>query len=278
MAKSRTPIDRDMEEREGTDEEIREAVGGFAAAPAAPIPPYRGDREEDQPDRERPAMTLPAPDMLTRMEAALTSLEEKATAPDASSDLATALGALALAIQGMKDGQLQGSQIIADMQRKTMRPENDHPPNVSAFNPRGDKDFPRPPLRCEYLMPWPIKPGSAEELTREEIELLNLLEPGEVMITRADRTRIKFTVRIERKLDSEEPSRVLVHHDTAFNNDHHKLLPFDWIRQLVESNPKTREAAKAVVTMEEEEALILARKFNDGRLAGPGERVVSVGA
>lgn len=280
----------EMEEREGTEEEVAAVAGsvGLTREAAPPLVPYAGDREEDQPDREGPppavaqaTRTLDALDPRSineRMLQALESMQSRTAEGGASDMMALAMLQLADAMKGIRDGQLEAARIVANMQRTTMAPENKFHHNISAFNLRGDKDFPRPLLRCDYFLPWPVKPSAAEELTREEIELLNLVEPGEHTILRSDRTKVKINVKIDRKHDSEAPSRVVFIHDTAFNNDYHALIPHDWIRQLVTSNPKTRDAARNVLTMEEEEALILARKFNDGRLAQVGESVVSVGA
>lgn len=280
---------KDLEDRTGTDEEVAAIAGavGMTIAPAPPLTPYRGDREDDQPDRppsEAPLpLNIPGPEITTeevsaRLLKALESIETRAKDGGSSDLLAMAMLQLAEGLKSIKEGQLQAAQIVANMQRSTMAPENRFGPDISAYNPRGEREFPRPRLRCKYFLPWPVDPGAAEEFTREEIQLLNLVEPGEHTILRADRTKIKVLVRIEKKFDSDEPSHVVFHHDTAFNNDYHRLMPHDWIRQLVELHPKSRAAGRAVLTMEEEEALILARKFNDGRDAAVGERVVSIGA
>jgi hypothetical protein len=49
-------------------------------------------------------------------------------------------------------------------------------PNTSAFNPEGEKDAPRPKLNGMVL--WVGTPVVEHEQTREELELLNQLEPG----------------------------------------------------------------------------------------------------
>jgi hypothetical protein len=214
---------------------------------------------------------LAPPDLMERLTAALESLSKREADAGANSQVAAAMVLLAESLQGLRTGQMQAAQLTADMQRRVTRPENAFPPNISAYNPRGDKDFPRPQLKCQMLIPWPVE---AEAHTREEIELLNLLEAGEFVITRSDRSKLKLTVAIARKLDSDEPSQLSVNHETGFNNDNHKMLPHDWIRQLVMANPKTKAAAANVLTTEEEIALIAAGKLNDGTLA---ERCVSVG-
>jgi hypothetical protein len=288
----------EMEDREGTEQEVAEVAGAVGLTDhltkdVQPLTPYKGDREEDEPDR--PGYIPPIhPSELTAVEqmAVKSPLEEKMekmlarlegrlgeTEGTGQEMMALAIMQLTEGLKSFREAQIQSANIIANMQRSTVSPENKFVPEISVYNPRGDKDYPRPLLRCEYFLPWPVKPSSAEELTREEIELLNLVLPGEHLVVRADRTRVKIKVRIITKLDSDEPNRIIFEHDTAFNNDYHRLMPFDWIRQVVESNPKTRAAAKAVLTMEEEEALILARKLNDGTFCPPGEREpVSVGA
>lgn len=62
-------------------------------------------------------------------------------------------------------------------------------PKISPFNLRGQKDYPNPRLKCEVYAPWRIDPNlemEAPSLDREEIELLNLLEPGNHTIERTD--------------------------------------------------------------------------------------------
>ena len=239
--------------------------------------------------REREAMAPPplagipvgeavlSPDEFqSRMLKALENLNARKDDAGVNSAVATAMMMLAEALQGLKQTTLDAARMQADMQRRVHRPENNFPPDISVFNLRGDKDFKRPRLKCEFFIPWPVT-NDQESLTREELELLNLLTPGEFSVLRSDRTRIKMTVRQINKLDSDAPSRIMINHDTGFNNDNQRLLPFDWMRQLAMANPKIRTAVANVLTMEEEEALILAGKFNDGRVASPEEHLVSVG-
>lgn len=280
-------------EREPTMEEIAAVaasagLGAHEAITEEPIgvAPSGGDElseEELEAQRQRyeaqaagavVGPDLVPPNLMERLTAALESLGKREADAGASSQVAAAMVLLAEALTGLRTGQMEAAKMQADMQRRVTRPENNFPPNISAYNMRGDKDFPRPQLKCPMLIPWPVE---QEANTREEIELLNLLEPGEFMITRTDRSKVKLTVNIARKLDSDEPSQLSINHETAFNNDNHKQLPHDWIRQLGMANPKTRAAVANVITMEEEYVLIQARKFNDGRLAAEGERLVSVG-
>ena len=58
-------------------------------------------------------------------------------------------------------------------------------PKISVFNPRGEKDFPMPRLKCEVHCPWSNTP-EVHGFDREEVELVNLLEPGEYQIELTD--------------------------------------------------------------------------------------------
>ena len=58
--------------------------------------------------------------------------------------------------------------------RRALKPENARHPDVSAFNPLGERDHPRPKLRRKTF--WIGVPLEQEELTREEIELFNAID------------------------------------------------------------------------------------------------------
>lgn len=209
--------------------------------------------------------------------AQLAALQAESAKRDDSRDgaIANAIALLAGAIERMAGGQLQGARIIAEGNKKSQRPFNEVPPMISVFNLRGEKDFPKPKLKCRMLLPWEADEDASD---REEVELLNLLQAGEYIVHRNDRTKIKITVRITTKLDSDEPSILVINHDTAFNNDYHRMLPplTDMLRQMLRQNPKTKQAANEVLTMDEEAALILAGKLNDGTVPEDG-KLISVG-
>lgn len=205
------------------------------------------------------------------------ALEALAAKKDNSGNeaIALAITALAGAIERMSDGQIRGANIIAEANKKSQRPFNEVPPKISVFNLRGEKDFPKPKLKCKMFLPWEAEEDS---LDREEIELLNLLQQGEYVVTRNDRTKVKMHVTIKTKLDSDDPSILMINHDTAFNNDYHRMLPplTDILREMLKQNPRTKALANQVVTMDEEAAFILAGQLNDGTVPENG-RVISVG-
>jgi len=67
-------------------------------------------------------------------------------------------------------------------------PENITAPLVSDTNPLGERDHPRPRLKCPmYFGGTPIgSPRSSAELTAEEIESLNVVVPGHYRVRKTD--------------------------------------------------------------------------------------------
>ena len=206
--------------------------------------------------------SLPEPaTLLERLTGALEALgQRQATAP---SDQVTAmLGQLSAALARVSETQLEGSRIIAAETRRAHRPSNEVVPQVSVFNRRGvtlpaDATGPRKaPLKCTMMLPWIAE---WESLTREEVDLLNLLEPGEFLIRRADQSKVRVIVTLSYHVDGHTPSTLVLTHETAFNNDNFRLAPplATMLRQILkQSSPAVARAANQVLTDEEEEALI----------------------
>lgn len=80
---------------------------------------------------------------------------------------------------------------------KAKMPENKQAPMVSAFNPLGERDHPRPALRCwMYFGSAPIgSPRENHTLTVEEIIALNAVMPGHYRITKMDGSQAVIEVR-----------------------------------------------------------------------------------
>jgi hypothetical protein len=70
--------------------------------------------------------------------------------------------------------QEQSIGVQKEQSRQTRRRSNQAGALRSPFNPRGDKDFPMPQLKCEMWIPYKITDPHQGGLTREEVELLNL--------------------------------------------------------------------------------------------------------
>lgn len=166
--------------------------------------------------------------------------------------------ALAPALERLADATLAGAKIQADETRRAHRPSNEVVPMISVFNRRGETlpGYTKPKLKCRMDIPWSLRD---EELTREEVELFNLLQPGEYAVKRNDGSKITMTVVVRYAVDQVTPSHLVMNHETAFNNDHKNLMPSlaDMARQMLrQHDPAIRKLSAAVMSDEEEEALI----------------------
>lgn len=220
----------------------------------------------DQPSTPTPA----APDPWAVMNRVAVALEALALrqGPAPNDHVQTLIETLSGAMARMSDNQLKGAELVAYETRRAHRPSNEVPPLCSVFNRRGvllpeDALGPRKPkLKCLMMIPWLVE---WESCTREEVELLNLLEAGEYTLKRIDNTKLRVNVHIDYKVDNKTPSRLLLNHDTAFNNDNKNLIPslVEMLRQILRQHPASvSSASRQVMTDEEEEALIEAGELS----------------
>lgn len=104
---------------------------------------------------------------------------------------------MATARAGSGDGSALGTIVdrigdIAESVQK-QRPENVAHEDISARNPKGQRDYPNPPLPCKDVW-FGGFPVHQEQCSREELELLHRLKPGEYICTRVDDTKEKVPV------------------------------------------------------------------------------------
>jgi hypothetical protein len=97
---------------------------------------------------------------------------------------------------------LRVAQMSADAHERAANPSNKTHPAISVFSrPKGDRDDPRDALKCEMF--WVGYPVDTDTTTDEEINLLNVAEPGTFQFTRTDRTTDTLTVIGERAPDGQ---------------------------------------------------------------------------
>lgn len=226
------------------------------------------DPQDDDQDSELAPNAVPV-DPMTRLAMAIEAMVQmQARAAASGGDISVAeriIDRLTPALERMAQSQIDGAKIQAQETRRAFRPSNEVVPMCSVINPRGNllDDYKKPLLRCVTLLPWLMEDDSS---TREEVELVNLLQPGTYVVKRIDNTKIRLTVNIEYNVDGVRASRLIVNHETAFNNDYFKLMPplADWLRQVLgqHDDTATRKAANEVLTMEEEEVLIQAGQLS----------------
>lgn len=95
---------------------------------------------------------------------------------DGSTPLTLTFDQLKELLQGSGSGHAATLAALASQLGDGTLRQNPDPPLMSAFNPEGELANPRPPLVGTYF--WLNTRLQAEELTREEIELLSVIKPG----------------------------------------------------------------------------------------------------
>lgn len=212
-----------------------------------------------------------APDPWAIMDRMTAALEALAKQPQAeTSKTQDMMTALTQGLARLAEANVAGSQLIANETRRAARPSNEIYHGVSVFNrrgtllPDGDDGPKKRPLKCEMFIPFIVE---WESITREECELLNLLQQGEYKLQLVDKSQVRMAVKMQYKLDGVTPNRLLMmdidnegQPGTLFSDKRTAMLvpalP-DWLRYLLRQHAgDIPKLAAAVMTDEEEEALI----------------------
>lgn len=158
----------------------------------------------------------------------------------------------------MAEIQAEAQAVQKAQLKQTAKKSNEVGPDRSPYNPRGEKDFPMPILKCDVFAPWKMSP-TYHPLDREEVELTNLLEPGDYLIELTDGSMCPLTVLgIKNQDGSLESMRFVGAKDEQgqyaglFTNENKQNFPAyrAMLREMV------GEAADAVMTMKKEQNLI----------------------
>lgn len=235
----------------------------MARSPLAPGGP--DGSSEGEPTTTIPVSQLDAIfNRLNELELAAQAAKDAGAPQNTQDRLAEALTRLSETTLASAKIQSEATDRVAKETKRAHRPSNDVTPMKSLFNRRGVllEDYQKPLLKCTMIVPWLLENDSC---TREEVELFNLLEPGEYRIKRNDRSFITVVVSVEYKADQETLSRLVLTHPTGYNNDNFRLMPAnpDWLRYVLKQHKSdiTRALADAVLSDEEEEALIDAKQL-----------------
>jgi hypothetical protein len=170
--------------------------------------------------------------------------DKKTDVPQDNSDIATAILALA---ESIKAGQTQPAVVNPQLEgmlklledREQARPHENlfSPPMISHFNPLGDRDHPKPDLKTDIR--WVGYRMTKETLRRDEIELVNKLEPGEFRVTKSDGRTIPFTV-TAKKDDNGKLERMNIHFPCKSNEDRSNHLSMEsYLREVLGESAST---------------------------------------
>ena len=97
---------------------------------------------------------------------------------------------LAMLLESRKADQALAAQSL----KQSKPPSNKRGPDISVFNPQGQKDYPMPLLAFDVLAPWPMQKGAYHPLTSEEVQLMNRVKPGEVVLSLTDDTMVPCSI------------------------------------------------------------------------------------
>lgn len=156
----------------------------------------------------------------------------------------------------LKQSRLDAPDLHARAMKKAVYPSNVAAPGISAFNQRGQKDYPLPELKCEIRAPHQIHPAY-HGLDREEVELFNLLEPGEYQIDLNDGTPGRVIVRGRYNDVTEKLERLDIDTFPRWTNEHKSLFPA--MRTMLRT--MLGETASGVLSMGQERRLIEAKEL-----------------
>jgi hypothetical protein len=221
------------------------------------VQPVQQVNPEPAPAPPSPVQTLDPLQVMAQLAAGLQALAARQDSNDErQQELMATLGS---AMARIAESNIKGSEQIAAEMRRSQRPSNEIVPMRSVFNQRGVllDDNHKPPLKCIMFIPWMAEWDS---LTREEVELLNLLEPGEYRVTQNDGEEYRITIKAEFNLDGKTMSRLLMNHPTAFTQENfRKQAPLRMmLREIIEQIPGSKPLLAAVLTEKEEAAMIAA--------------------
>ncbi len=148
----------------------------------------------------------------------------------------------------------KAQQTVAEATAKRLAPKSLNIGEVaqaSVFNPRGERSYPMPKLKCEVWAPHKTDQGS-HGWTREEVELLNLLEPGTYAFELNDNTPAKMDVIGVTNDISGAIERLTLSPTPPFNGEHHRRFK----GMAIMLREMLGEKAAHVLTMKQEKTKI----------------------
>lgn len=133
---------------------------------------------------------------------------------------------------GVKTATEGSADVHAEAMKRALKPENAFHPQISVYNPAGDRDHARPALKAQFTLFDGI-PIDGTTDTVEELTLYNQLEHGEYFVDRSDGTRMPFKVR-EIRNDMHQLQRIDIQFPYRDEADRAGVLPMVvWLRDVV---------------------------------------------
>ena len=179
---------------------------------------------------------------------------------DETNDVVGGFSALVQELRADREARSKHEEKVVNRLGK-FKENPDGSPKRSVFNLRGQRDYPLPELKCRLFAPHPIdRDPEVSGMTREEIELVNLLEPGEYRFTLTDQSQTTMTISAVKNKATGVVEQMRVE-TPAFDREMFKQMPpmTRWLREVLAQHPaEIAEQADAVMTMAQEKKGIAA--------------------
>jgi hypothetical protein len=192
-------------------------------------PILTGTKQDPVPEPEPGPDPDPELPLLNPRDMALIAATVAAVMKAVPSAPATSVAAVAAGVREAMAGNVEAN---AAAMKRVLKPENDPAPMVSVFNPAGDRDHPRPTLKCQFTL-FDGVPIDGLTDTVEELTLYNRLVAGDYWVTKSDGTMVLFKVR-EHRNDLDELQRINLWFPCRDEADRNGCMPMVvWLREIV---------------------------------------------
>jgi len=130
--------------------------------------------------------------------------------------------------------------------KEVFRPENLNPPLISALNPLGDRDHPRPAFKCKFYWASGYDLQQPQQ-TYEECLLLNAVIPGSYRVEKADGSKMPMAVEASYGLDGVTLQEMRFHFPAAGGEQQHDHLPMRLVlRSIILQQPDGRKTVAEI--------------------------------
>lgn len=183
--------------------------------------------------------------------------EKVADTIEQPNEMAQAFLAIAEALKTIKSTDAGATDKLASIEKFLMEQERTkphenifNPPMVSAYNPLGERDFPRPLLKCKMI--WVGFKLSEDCCTREEIELLNRVEGGVFRVTKADGKKISLTI-TPKVAENGKLELLSIHFPCKTSEDRHDHMSMaSYLREVLGESPSLESLQAQVASLKAE--------------------------
>lgn len=167
-------------------------------------------------------------------------------------------------LAGNKEADMEvGATMYARAMKKALRPENETAPDISIYNPRGERDHPRPrPSHIFMQGPYPIcSPQDYSTSTATEIALCEALRPGDYMVTKADGTDVKVAIKTDFESNGTKPYRTTILMPMADDDQKANWVPLvQMLTQITTGEQPTASYARMQAIIDKQAAELAALK------------------